>query len=261
MRSQLALGLVFVCYTISFVICGERVEYVDAGKKKEPPKKLRDSKQGVKMGVKSASCDDGRSRLEVDYDGSPIEHTCYTPKEPYPPESEEELPSTMECDKIKGRYSPSHYCMNRRITYDHYLPTHEGHRPLWAVYGEYKYCPPQRWLHNVEHGALVMLYHPCTLPSLVDKLRDIVKSCLRKYIITPYRQLTRERPLALVAWRCRYEMNTVNEKEVKKFIKARAMKAPESHYPRDGYYKFELIEQSSAPPGSDIRDSVVCPKQ
>ena len=24
------------------------------------------------------------------------------------------------------------------------------HRPLWPVYGEYLYCPPQRWVHSLE---------------------------------------------------------------------------------------------------------------
>ena len=24
------------------------------------------------------------------------------------------------------------------------------HRPLWAVFGEYLYCPPQRWVHCLE---------------------------------------------------------------------------------------------------------------
>ena len=28
-------------------------------------------------------------------------------------------------------------------------------------YGEYAYLPPQRWLHSLEHGAIVLLYHPC----------------------------------------------------------------------------------------------------
>ena len=34
-----------------------------------------------------------------------------------------------------------------------------------------KFVPAQRWLHNIEHGAVVMLYHPCTHPILVQQLR------------------------------------------------------------------------------------------
>jgi len=28
------------------------------------------------------------------------------------------------------------------------------HRPLWAVYGEYRYLPPGRYVHNLEVSAL-----------------------------------------------------------------------------------------------------------
>lgn len=51
--------------------------------------------------------------------------------------------------------------MQVKIKYIERIPTIGPHRPLWARYGEYLYLPPQRWLHNVEHGAIVVLYHPC----------------------------------------------------------------------------------------------------
>lgn len=63
------------------------------------------------------------------------------------------------------------------------------HRPLWGVFGEYKFLPKQRWLHNLEHGAIVMLYHPCADRNEVNLLKKIVKNCLYKHIITPYNLL------------------------------------------------------------------------
>lgn len=45
---------------------------------------------------------------------------------------------------------PQHFCMKDSIQYDEMLPTHGDHRPLWPVYGEYLFVPPQRWLHNIE---------------------------------------------------------------------------------------------------------------
>lgn len=62
---------------------------------------------------------------------------------------------------LPKRYVPIHRCMRVRIKYLERIPTIGPHRPLWARHGEYKYVPPQRWLHNVEHGAIVVLYHPC----------------------------------------------------------------------------------------------------
>ena len=79
--------------------------------------------------------------------------------------------------------------MTQRLDYDEWIPTFGDHRPLWPVYGEYKYVPVQRWLHSLEvlrkrkrkfkkinfvffllsfkHGSIVMLYHPCSHPMEV----------------------------------------------------------------------------------------------
>ena len=48
-----------------------------------------------------------------------------------------------------------------------------------------RFVPRERWLHNIEHGAVVMLYDPCTLESEVNKLKRIVRTCIKKHIITP----------------------------------------------------------------------------
>lgn len=257
MRSQLAVASALLSF-VNFVTSGELVEYVDPSKIEEIPESLKDDKQGIKMGVVNPKCDDGKKNLDVDYDGSPVQYTCYTPKQTYPPQGKP-AHSRMKCDRIDKSYFPQHYCMNQRIIYDNILPTYEGHRPLWAMFGEYTYLPCQRWLHNVEHGAVVMLYHPCTQPQLVEKLRSLVVGCLRKYVITPYKELSPERPLALIAWTCRYEMSGVDEQEVITFIKTKALKGPEAHYPKEGQYSFLLKKQSSAPEGSDENDSVICP--
>lgn len=31
-----------------------------------------------------------------------------------------------------------------------------SHRPAWAKYGEYKFLPKQRWLHNLEVSLLAL---------------------------------------------------------------------------------------------------------
>ena len=83
--------------------------------------------------------------------------------------------------------------MKDTIEYNELLPTYGDHRPLWPRYGEYRFVPRQRWLHNIEHGAVIMLYDPCVLQSEVQKLRDLVLGCTRKYVITPTTFLTKER--------------------------------------------------------------------
>ena len=53
--------------------------------------------------------------------------------------------------------------------------------------------PKERWLHNIEHGAIIMLYDPCVLQSEVEKLRNIVRSCIKKHVITPTTFLSPEK--------------------------------------------------------------------
>ena len=45
--------------------------------------------------------------------------------------------------------------------------------------------------HCMQHGAVVMLYHPCADRRQIAKLRRVVTSCLRRHVITPSRQLSR----------------------------------------------------------------------
>lgn len=70
-----------------------------------------------------------------------------------------------------------------------------------------------------QHGGIVMLYDPCAHPMMVNRLRGVVTSCIRKHVITPFNHLPRDRPLALVSWGCRLLMNKVNYKTAVKFIK------------------------------------------
>lgn len=126
----------------------------------------------------------------------------------------------------------------------------------WAQFGEYKYLPPQRWLHNIEHGAIVFLYHPCANQNIVDKLRTIVKNCLYRHIITPYKLLSPERPFALAAWGATIEFSVLDSTTVIDFIKQHAKKAPEK-VSRDGQYKQLLTEHAKIITSED--DFILCP--
>jgi len=210
----------------------------------------------VKMGEKRVDCDDGASMLEVDWDGSPVNYTCYSPTTPLLPRPLEPL---LECTQISPNYQPRHFCMAQPIAYSAAVPTFGDHRPIWPKFGEYRFVPAQRWLHNIEHGAVVLLYHPCTHHTLVDRLRALVKGCIRKHIISPSTHVTAARPLVLVAWGCTLAMSRVDEQQVVSFIRAHGLKGPEGSYPKEGQYTEELVELAVAPPGSDIEDSHICP--
>ncbi|KAK4027064.1 hypothetical protein OUZ56_016083 [Daphnia magna] len=224
--------------------------------KKDIPEELKDAKHGIVMGVSSEKCDNGKVNITKDWDGSPVNHTCFTSKYPLP--VKEDIEPFITCDKIPpGNYSPPHYCMDTIVQYNSAIPTYEGHRPLWPIFGEYQFVPPQRWLHNIEHGAIVMLYHPCAEPSEILKLKKLVKSCLWKYVITPWNKMSRELPFALVAWGCRLQMAKVDTGIVRYFIRSKAFRGPESHYLKQGQFSVGLIEVSN-PPSDPSLDKVLC---
>ncbi|VDL87470.1 unnamed protein product [Nippostrongylus brasiliensis] len=158
-----------------------------------------------------------------------------------------------------------------------------NHRPNWARYGEYLYLPEQRWLHNLEHGAVILLYHPCANEEELAKLRQIVTKCIYRHIITPYNKLSEKRarlkidcpdteninffeklssekqcdfqPLALVTWGSKLEMNYVDVDASVAFIKSHARIAPED-LSKDGIYDQFLIHEAVVV--SDQNDSKLC---
>jgi hypothetical protein len=97
--------------------------------------------------------------------------------EPYP--VNETIGPLLTLMKVPKKYMPIHRCMHIQIHYVERIPLIGPHRPLWAGYGEYEYLPPQRWMHNVEHGAIIILYHPCADQAQVSDSRMFFLSLAR----------------------------------------------------------------------------------
>lgn len=130
------------------------------------------------------------------------------------------------------------------------------HRPNWPVYGEYAYVPVQRWLHSLEHGAIVALYHPCANRQQINELRELINACIYRHVITAYEKLSAENPFALVAWGKSLEMSYIDRSIVVGFIRMNALQAPEK-ISRDGLYNAGLVDKANIV--SDINDSNLCP--
>lgn len=113
------------------------------------------------------------------------------------------------------------------IIFHGYLPIYSGpYRPLPAVYGTYKYLPPQRYMHNLAEGAIVLLYHPCAVHGQVEELKNIVRNCLYRHLISPSFSLSRERPLAVLSWSHSLSMSVLDKDQVAQFIRKYAKKGP-----------------------------------
>ncbi|XP_055352738.1 uncharacterized protein LOC129598730 isoform X1 [Paramacrobiotus metropolitanus] len=236
------------------------------------------------------TCDDGKTNLTVDWDGSKDDYTCPGPQWPTPANTALQLGAGYYYDRLATHYTgharwlprfhplPAfyygypdnrlwceatfpkqaiHFCMKDKIKYTQNPPTSGDHRPSWAVYGEYLYLPVQRWLHNMEHGTIVMLYHPCADPVQVEKLRSIVTGCIRRHIITPYNKLSKETPYALLAWGCKLLMGSVDEQAAMQFIQTRAKHGAED-LSMEGQFMDQLLRKAAIV--SDFDDSVLCPK-
>lgn len=203
----------------------------------------------IPMGV-TPGCDDGQTSLDVDWNGLSRDYWC---TEGQWKTNSSAIPS-QSCDTSPNQRT--HHCISDKIVYTDVPPTYGDHRPVWPVYGEYKYAPPQRWIHSLEHGAVVMLYHPCANMLQVDKLKTLVRGCLRRHLITPYNKLPRSTPLALLTWGCKLLMNTVDETVAVDFIQSHAKKGPEQVF-EDGVFSYNLIKPSAMV--TNAEDSVLCP--
>ncbi|KAM4628084.1 uncharacterized protein tp53i13 [Polymixia lowei] len=127
------------------------------------------------------------------------------------------LESTQRLPSIDTVYDPEparQVCLDKPISYNLTIPNSGAYRPLRAESGEYLYCPPQRWLNNLHHGATVLLYHPCAPLREQVRLSVLARSCLSNYIITPYPQLSKRSLVALVSWGRTLELSTVATSDV-----------------------------------------------
>ncbi|XP_029963825.1 uncharacterized protein tp53i13 [Salarias fasciatus] len=143
-------------------------------------------------------CDNGKLNLEKDLSPDAVSWDCA--------ESSQRLPSI---DSVYDPEPARQICMDKPIHYNHSLPSSGAYRPVMAESGEYLYCPPQRWLNNLHHGATVLLYHPCAPRRERFLLSGLARSCLPDFIMTPHQHLSELTPIALVSWGRTLELPTI----------------------------------------------------
>jgi hypothetical protein len=144
-----------------------------------------------------------------------------------------------ECVAGVGRLEESrgqgHIAEDVLIEYDLSPPAADDHRGRWANWGEYRSLPPQRWLHNLEHGGIALLYHPCAPAEVVDELRELARARGEdfRWILTPYEGL--QSAVAVVAWEWRYFAECVRPDEINQFFDVRHAMGPENVGGNGGY--------------------------
>ncbi len=139
------------------------------------------------------------------------------------------LPGTPVPDE--GR---NHIPDTQQPQYAHYPPASGPHYDTPANWGTYDQALPEgRWVHNLEHGGIVILYKcPAGCPDLVKQLKDFYASAPKsakwnevKLVVTPYDHMDHQ--VAIVAWDWIDEMDTFDSARLLRFYKAHVDQGPE----------------------------------
>ena len=121
------------------------------------------------------------------------------------------------------------------VSYADNPPSSGDHWPCWATWGVAKsVLPPERWVHNLEHGGIVLLYQCQTTdgcPTLSQPLIDIASRAPdaptggHRFVVTADPNLPTN--VAAVAWGFVLSADAPNEADIDCFASAHEGQGPE----------------------------------
>ena len=76
----------------------------------------------------------------------------------------------------------------------------------------------ERWQHNLEHGSVAVLYHPCLAKMHLHAVISLVDKCLMKYVTTPSGFADTKHPLIMVGWGAYRKFSSLDEKAIREFV-------------------------------------------
>jgi hypothetical protein len=118
------------------------------------------------------------------------------------------------------------------IIYKNYPPSSGPHYNTTAPYGFYEQSVPEgNFVHNLEHGAVVLYYKPDVPDEVKKQLRDLMTMLPReeggdvRMLIVPYTKMPT--PLAIAAWDRLLLINEFNFDEIRAFYQEWVNRGPE----------------------------------
>lgn len=143
-----------------------------------------------------------------------------------------EVLATTPCDACGGdclveelAYGEA-YHVEGGVTYASVPPAGGPHDPCWAAFGVHaEPVPDERWVHDLEHGAVVLL-HDCDACDDDVAALDAFTAARPWALSTPYPGLGA--PFALLAWELRATLGCWDEAFAEDFYDANHDRAPES---------------------------------
>lgn len=177
------------------------------------------------------------SGADAGSDASPSEDMTLHPNAP-------PLPGQTECTVVIDNNIPVDSAMHlptcTPVDYGTNPPSGGNHWGIWANFKEYQNALPREvYVHDLEHGAVVLAYNCTTAcPDVLDALRSVTAQsdsdsrCLqfpggpeRRIIITPDPKLNT--PIAAAAWGATYTATCIDEPSLFAFIAEHYAKGPE----------------------------------
>jgi hypothetical protein len=130
------------------------------------------------------------------------------------------------CEQLLSYPSAKHMT---DLTYTDPPPAGGSHNPCWTHYGVHdEAVPDERWVHNLEHGGVVLLYNcPQGCAAELAQLKSMVDSYQSKWIVlTPNAELPKR--FAIVAWWRRIVTDCLDMPTFRTFYEKNVNHAPES---------------------------------
>ena len=151
------------------------------------------------------------------------------------PEPESEAVRTTISERYRVPVEgASHVDQGSSIAYDHYPPSsgpHYGRRSIYRVFDEP--VPEGAWVHNLEHGAIVLLFkcgEDCD--TRVEQIRDIFNRLPDgafgevKMVASPYDRAPTE--FTLLAWGWQEDLDEFDAGRIERFYRDLVDKGPEA---------------------------------
>jgi len=127
-----------------------------------------------------------------------------------------------------------HVAVGSSIQYEYNPPSSGPHYPSPANWGIYPQAlPPGTWVHNLEHGGIVLLYQcPSSCADVQAQLQTVYSQLPqeqqfheRKVVLTPYANL--DHLLRIQAWGWTMSLDTVDTAAIDAFYNEHVDKGPE----------------------------------
>ena len=125
----------------------------------------------------------------------------------------------------------------KHAAYNSNLPSSGSHYVKPAPWGiETETVPDEQFVHNEEHGGVVVAYKPDMPETEVAKLKQIAsnltftdsKDSIKGFKVLMFPRAKNDKPIELASWKCTLSLDEVSTATIKTFYRQHLNKSPEA---------------------------------